>query len=141
MIKYNLLTTAILIIMAASSCKKDPGPGGTSTIHGKLFVKHISGAPPVDTTYYGSGTKAYIIYGTDHDSYDDDYDSSFDGSYEFKYLQKGKYKIFAYSIDTAGYSQGFIYANRPKVPVFETVEITDKNQTIEVPDIIIYKYN
>jgi hypothetical protein len=139
--KYSLLATAFLIIMTAASCKKEAGQGGTSTIHGKIYVKHISGAPPIDTSYYGSGTKAYVIYGEDHESYDDDYDSSWDGSYKFEYLQNGKYKIFVYSIDTTGYSQGFIYANRPKVPIFQEVEITDKNQTVEVPDIVIFKYN
>jgi hypothetical protein len=139
--RLYIVALVLGLMTFSSSCKKDPGEGGTSTIKGKLLVKHISGAPPVDSTYYGNNTKAYIIYGTANTAYDDDYDTSFDGTYQFKYLQNGTYKIFAYSIDTTGYSQGFLYANRPKVPVFATVEITDKNQTVEVPDIVIFKYN
>jgi hypothetical protein len=139
--KLYMVALGLGVMTFSSSCKKDPGEGGTSTIKGKVLVKHITGAPPIDTTYYGGNVDVYIIYGTDHSAYDDDYDTSFDGTYQFKYLQNGTYKIFAYSIDTTGYSQGFLYANRPKVPVFVTVEITDKNQTVEVPDIVIYKYN
>jgi hypothetical protein len=141
MTKYKLLVTAIMIIMTAVSCKKDAGEGGTSTIHGKIWIKHISNVPPVDSSYYGSKEDVYIIYGTDHETYDDHFDTSHDGSYEFKYLQKGTYKIFAYSIDTTGYSQGFLYTSRPRVAVFKDVTISDKNQTVEVEDIVIFKYN
>jgi hypothetical protein len=147
MISNKLLTISLcLITFTLTQCKKEAGEGGTSTIKGRVLTKHLgpdpggSGQLVVDTTYYENNEKVYIIYGTADNTYDDDYNTSFDGSYEFKYLQNGTYKVFVYSADTSGLSQGFIYENRPKVPMIQTVDIGDKNQVKDVPDIIIYKY-
>jgi len=139
--KLYLLALAMGIMTFASSCKKDPGPGGTSTIHGKVRTyKYDNTATYLYTKYYSREEDVYIIYGTDHTSYDDHYKTSYDGSYEFKYLQKGTYKIFAYSTDTTGAAAtGSVNALLPKTDISQTAEITGKNQTVEVPDIEIIK--
>ena len=133
--------SAILWGITFSSCKKEAGEGGTSSIQGRIFAHHLNGLQQWDTSYYDANTKVYIIYGTDHNTYDDDYTTSYDGSYEFKFLQKGTYRVFAYSADTTGLSQAIIDQNRPKIPILKTVEITSKNQKVQVTDLEIIKYN
>ncbi|HRH66435.1 MAG TPA: hypothetical protein PLU53_09065 [Bacteroidia bacterium] len=136
------LTVFTLILLALASCSKDAGEGGTSTISGKVIVYDFDpGFNSPQDTFPAKDEDVYIIYGADHSTYDNDYKTSFDGSYEFKYLQKGQYKLFAYSKDSTGASNGTVNGASPKVPVFVTVEITDKNQTVVAPDIIILKNN
>jgi hypothetical protein len=139
--KYKLLLPALtLITLTFSACEKEAGEGGTSTIRGKVKTQHIAGPGSIDSTYYLADERIYIIYGNDDDTYDDDMRTSFDGSYEFKYLQKGTYRIFAYSVDTTGWSDFTFDITRPPVAVIATVEITDKKQTIHVPDIEVFTW-
>jgi len=137
---YVLIFISMALTFAAS-CKKEEGEGGTGTIQGKILIRHLDGTQSFDTTYYGSDQDVFIIYGDDHATYDDDFKTSFDGSYRFKFLQKGTYKIFAYSTDTTDLYLGLFNENRPKVAIFQTVEITEKNETVQVPDLVIIKYN
>lgn len=129
------LITLVLFAMI-SSCKKDAGEGGTSTITGKITNYNYSDRTFLipDDTFPAVDRDVFIIYGSDGSIAGNDVKTSFDGSYEFKYLQKGKYRIYAYSEDsTENISGGW----RPNVPVFQEVEITSKNQTVVVPEIII----
>lgn len=139
---FSSIVVAFSIFFIAS-CTKDEGEGGTSTIKGKLFEKKYdnsfhtllsqSSAPNEDV---------FIIYGSDHETYDDDYKTSYNGEYEFKYLQKGTYKIFAYTTDTTGVSvTGYVDENKPKIPMFATVDITDNGSTVTAPDLTILKNN
>jgi hypothetical protein len=146
--KVNPLIIGIFIsafIVFPLSCKKDAGQGGTSSIHGRVLTHHFmcdgGSECHIDTSYYNDNKDVFIIYGTDHTTYDDDYKTSYDGTYAFDYLQKGTYKLFCFTQDTLGYSQGYIYPNNPKIPVFITVQITSNHQTVQAPDIVIYKYN
>lgn len=130
------------MLLALGSCKKEAGEGGTSTITGKVIVYDFDpGFISVGDTFPAKDEDVYIIYGADHATYDNDYKTSYDGTYEFKYLQKGQYKLFAYSKDSTGASNGTVNGAAPKIPVFVNVEITDKNQTVVAPDIIILKNN
>ncbi len=138
--KLFYLIFTLIVIAGVSSCKKEAGEGGTSTITGKVTVFNYDNNnfnccpekfPAVDQD-------VFIIYGSDGGYYDNDVKTSFDGSYEFKNLQKGKYRIFAYSEDSTGAyngTAGTIF--RPDVPVFVDVEITGKNQTKVGPEIFI----
>ncbi len=142
--KTNFSTIFLLIaILFIASCKKEEGEGGTSTINGKVMLKKynnsfnalLSHSPAPDES-------VYIIYGNDHETYDDNYKTSYNGEYEFKYLQKGTYKIFAYTTDTSGVSvTGFVDENKPKIPVFASVEIKENGSTVAVPDLTILKNN
>lgn len=84
-------------------------------------------------TYNPVEEDVYIIYGGDaEDTYfDDDVKTSFDGSFEFEFLEKGTYRIFVYSKDNTVFGG--------KVVEMQEVEITDKKQTIELDQFVIWK--
>ena len=131
---YICLVLSLFVI----SCKKTEGLGGTSTITGKVIVHDFDGGfqSPVPIEIRPVAKEdTYIIYGNDHSTYDDNYKTSFDGSYEFKHLQKGVYRLFAYSKDSTGAKNGLL--KDLKIPVFIEVEITSNGSTITAPDLII----
>jgi hypothetical protein len=140
--KLILISLFTLIILAG--CKKDAGEGGTATITGKVIVHDFDQAfqqAAPTSIYPKADEKVYIIYGENHNTYDDDYNTSYDGSYEFKHLQKGNYRIFAYSKDTTGVKMNGGYISKPKVPVIINVEIKSSGETVTAPDIIILDNN
>jgi len=133
-------TLIFSLLLAAYSCKKEAGEGGTSTITGKVTVYNYdnNNFNCCPDTFPAVDHDVFVIYGSDGNIYDDDVKTSFDGTFEFKYLQKGKYKIFAYSEDSTGASNGTAGTTyRPDVPLFVEVEVTAKNQTIVAEEIII----
>jgi hypothetical protein len=130
------------ILISLFACKKEEGEGGTSTIKGKIIVYDFdAGFTAIADTYPAVDEDIFIIYGEDHSSYDDDFKTSYDGSYEFKHLQKGKYKLFAYSKDSTGAYNGTLNSARPDVAKFAEVEVTSNGSTFDAPDIIILKNN
>ncbi len=135
----NLLKFLFVITLSSiffSSCKKDEGVGGTSSIVGKVFVHSYDVSfQSLVRTYPDASREVFIIYGDSHSTYDDSYKASYDGSFEFKYLQKGKYKLFIYLKDTTGAYQGNYNSNAPKIPKFVDVEITSNGSTVTTPDI------
>lgn len=138
--KTNFLTSVLGILMLfGSSCKKDEGEGGTSTISGKVILeKWDNSFSLLVNSYPARNQDVYILYGDDNTTYDNDYKTSYDGSYEFNYLQKGTYKLYVYTEDTTGLAaNGTVDFSLPKVPVFATVEITKNGQTVTVPEITI----
>ena len=141
-IQYLALAVIFIFSCSLTGCEKTEGPGGTSTIKGKVIVHDFDAAfqshAPL-AIYPAVKEDVYIIYGNDHSTYDDDFKTSYDGSYEFKYLQKGKYRIFAYTKDSTGASTGSPVLG--KIPVFTDVEITSNGSTVNVPDIIILDNN
>lgn len=82
--------------------------------------------------YPATDEDVFIIYGND-DSYGDKITTNFDGTFKFEYLRKGEYTVFAYSEDSAN------YPTRREIPVMQTVKISDKNENIAIPDIVILK--
>ena len=140
-IKLYGLAIAFGIISFFISCKKDPGPGGTSTIQGRVHAQHVTQGGVIDTSYYDEDDRVYIVYGTSGDAEDDDTRSSFDGSYKFQCLQKGTYRIWVYSKDTTGLYNFTFDHTRPPIPVIKTVEVTSNGQTVNVPDIEVFLYN
>ena len=139
---HKVLIATALVVVSFSACKKDEGVGGTSTIKGRVLVNDFDASfQSLAATYPLVDKNVYIIYGEDHTTYNDNYNSSYDGSYEFKFLQKGKYKIFAYSKDSTGAAAGNYNSNNPKIAKFAEVEITANGSTITAPDIIILDNN
>lgn len=138
--KTTFLTSILcILILIGSSCKKDEGEGGTSTISGKVIEeKWDNSFSLLENSYPARNQDVYILYGDDNTTYDNDYKTSYDGSYEFNYLQKGTYKLYVYTEDTTGLAaNGTVDFNLPKVPVFATVEITKNGQTVTVPEFTI----
>ena len=141
-IKSVLAALLIVSGLFLSSCDKDAGEGGTSTIKGKVMVYDYDASfQACQDTYPAFKEDVYIIYGDDRSTYDDKMETSYDGSFEFKYLRKGKYKIFAYTKDTTGASNGTYNDSRPKLPSMVEVEITSNRSEVFAKDIIMLDNN
>jgi len=129
----NALLVFLLVITGLFSCDKPAGEGGTSRIKGKVFIRNYNNNYTLlQSAYYGMEERVYVIYG-DNDFYNDDIRTSYDGTYVFDHLRKGTYTIFAYSEDSTSSPLGELY------PVFETVEITEEYQTVEIPTIVLLR--
>ena len=129
----HLLYTFIFITLLFSSCIKEEGLGGNAIIEGKVYVLDYNAELTTKLgEYYGGNIDVFIIYGDD-EIYSDDFKTNYDGSYQFKYLRTGDYTVYAYSKDTTG-----VTVNKDN-PVFKTVTITDKDQVVDLEDIIIVK--
>lgn len=119
-----------LLLLVLFSCKKPAGQGGNSSIKGRLWVKDF----PTMAEYAGYDEYVYIIYGDDV-SYGDRIRSSYDGQFEFKYLRKGKYKIYTYSMALASSGQPVLLDSA----VVREIEITKNRQTVDLSNVVIYK--
>jgi hypothetical protein len=66
-------------------------------------------------------------------SYSDRIRTNYNGEYEFKYLRKGKYKIYIYSDDNT------LQSESGQISIVKDVEITEKKQIVTIDRITIYK--
>jgi hypothetical protein len=124
---------ALVSIVLFTACEQGSGEGGTSTIRGKVIIREYNADFTIlRDTYPAAKEDVYIIYG-DEFVYGDRFETSFDGAYEFKYLREGSYTIFAYSDDSTN------LITDEKIAITREVDITGKDQVVEVPDIIILK--
>jgi hypothetical protein len=130
-----LIISALFAVLLTAGCEKGPGPGGTSAITGKVTVREYNrDFTNLRDIYPGWREDVYIVYGDD-EVYGDDFETDYNGNYEFKYLREGKYTIYVYSKDsTLNYDITSL-----EIPIIREVEITAKDQTIEVPEIVILK--
>lgn len=125
--------TLFALALCFASCEKGPGEGGTSTIRGKVIIREYNGSYTIlRGEYPATKEDVFIVYGDD-EVYGDNFETGYDGIYEFNYLREGSYTIYAYSDDSTD-----LITSR-QVAVMRHVEITGKDQIIEVPDIIILK--
>lgn len=128
----TILVVAILTLVI-TSCKKPAGEGGKASIRGSILVEDWnSGFTVKNGEYPGHDETVYIIYGDDV-SYSDRTRANYNGEYEFKYLRKGKYKIYVYSEDKT------LTTVSGEVAIVKEVEITEKKGVKTVEQIIIYK--
>ena len=82
------------------SCKKEQGYGGNGAIKGILKIRsYNSDYSTLKSESTLADTYVYIVF-QDGKGYGDRVKTSYDGSFSFTHLQKGKYKVFAYSKDT-----------------------------------------
>ncbi|MFL5752260.1 MAG: hypothetical protein ACJ76F_02545 [Bacteroidia bacterium] len=95
--KKTFLACLLLALAFLFSCKKPAGSGGNASIKGKVWVedwdKYFTA---INYEYPGSDEDVYIIYGEDT-SYGDRIKTNYNGEFEFKYLRKGKYRVYVYS--------------------------------------------
>ena len=135
--RFSLVIFSWVLLM--SSCKKEEGQGGRATIKGKVYAEYWdkSFSSKKDSSY-APNLDVYIIYGNEP-TFGDNQKTSYDGTFEFKYLQKGNYKIYAYSRDSSGVGTGQLNIYAPNLAVLKSVEITERKQTVEVGDIKILK--
>lgn len=111
------------------SCKKVEGPGGSSTIKGKVHVLVYDIADNLINEYDAPKEDVYLVYGEENDYFDDDIKTSHDGTFEFNFLQPGNYQLFVYQ-DCDDCPSG-------KDAVILNLEISDKNETLDVGTINI----
>lgn len=122
---------SFILLLFVCSCTKEAGPGGTSSISGKVYVKYYNyNFTDVIGEYYAQEEDVYIIYGNDSIPADD-CKTGYNGSFRFDFLQKGTYKIYVYSKDTTS-----LMPSEKNVEIRQ-VEITDRSQNIVLEDIII----
>ncbi len=130
--KMKNIFLLVIIGLVITSCAKEEGQGGSASIKGFVYEYKIN-AFSLDTTarYAAADQDVYIIYGNEDTFYDDNIKTSYDGSFKFPYLQKGKYTVFVYE-DCATCLSG-------KKEILRTIEITKKNQVIDLDTIDIRK--
>lgn len=127
--------TMVALILFVSACTKPAGPGGKATIKGKVYAYDFDNTQNyLMSSGYSAGTKVYIVYGDDKVA-SAKVVTDYDGSFEFKYLHKGKYKIFVNSLDTSYKVKG----NDTEIPLIKEVEIKDAKKTITLEDFVINK--
>lgn len=126
---FSLLLTVFLC-----GCEKVEGPGGSSSIVGKIYIIEYNQLGNIADEYYAQDFDVFIIYGDDGVSFDDDVKTSHDGSFKFDYLEKGNYQIFVYEKCKC---PGVDCCPGGKRALITSVEITDKKSTIDVGTIIV----
>ncbi|MBK9730506.1 MAG: hypothetical protein IPO83_04325 [Chitinophagaceae bacterium] len=101
--RNDLKHLGLLILFAAlflASCKKQEGKGGDASISGAVNVKHYNSTfTEFISEYPGADTYVYLIYGDDI-SYGQRIKTNYEGQFEFKYLYKGNYTLYVYSLDS-----------------------------------------
>jgi hypothetical protein len=121
------------LIILFFGCSKAPGIGGKASIKGKLTGRFYTDTEL--TMFAGLSAlgdeNVYIIYGNEQTFYNDDISTSYDGSFEFNYLRPGKYIVFMYE-------NCYPCAALQQEKLFE-VEITEKNQVVDLGEIILNK--
>lgn len=129
----KIFASLLLLSLTISSCKKPAGEGGKVNIKGTLWIEDWNSSFTIKNSEYAAYDEdVYIIYGDDV-SYSDKTKSNYNGEYEFKYLRKGKYKIYVYSKDKT------LTQPSGEVSIVKEVEITEKKGTKTVDQIVIYK--
>lgn len=117
------------LIITVSGCAKVEGPGGSSSIIGKVHAKKYDGAGNLLTEYDAPKEDVYLIYGGEDTVFDDDVETSYDGNFRFDYLEIGTYQVFVYEKCNTCPSGKSIVIN--------TVEITEKKSIIDMGTIEI----
>ncbi len=134
--RYNSFIIIIILVLFAG-CKKPPGPGGNSSIKGKVILRKYD--PSTQTfrlIYPAKDVDVYIIYGNET-SYGDRIRTDYEGDFEFKYLRKGDYTIYVYSVDTVAYKGPPANPKAEKIAVVKQVTISKNKQTVDAGELII----
>ncbi|MCD6018169.1 MAG: hypothetical protein K0S53_1290 [Bacteroidetes bacterium] len=122
---------SLLFCIVFFSCKKEPGEGGFASIEGKVYVKNYDPYFSIlFSEHYLPGETVYIIYG-DGTEIGNTVKTSYDGSFKFKYLRKGKYKVFVIGEDSTAATR-----YNPKSELVE-VTISEKKQKKVLEDFVI----
>ncbi|MDR1544769.1 MAG: hypothetical protein LBS50_10280 [Prevotellaceae bacterium] len=94
------LLATVFCIAALTSCNKEPGLGGTSSLEGVVYniVHYDDNYSFATDTFTATKKDVYLIFGDKQSDYfGDDVETDLNGKYRFDYLRKGDYLIYAYS--------------------------------------------
>ena len=134
---FLALILILFIAFLISSCEKQAGEGGTSSIQGsvyKLSTYFNVLTQQIDTISYQLDSKkdVYIIYSDDeNDFYDDNVETNWNGQYRFDNLRKGDYTLFVYADSTDLLNISYDY------PIFKHIKIDANNSTFTLSDFVI----
>ncbi|HNQ68284.1 MAG TPA: hypothetical protein PKN32_07890 [Bacteroidales bacterium] len=129
---FRILLIFVSVSVFLISCEKNSGEGGNATITGSVWVRNYNSTfTSLLSEYAGVKEDVYIVYG-DNVGYDDKVETDYLGYYRFNYLRKGKYTIYVFSEDSTMTSPD------GKIAVIEEVEITENDQLLIVPQLLIY---
>lgn len=128
---FSVLLTCFIFCLY--SCQKEEGPGGTSTIAGKVWVQdYTSDFAVIKAEYWAEEEDVYLMYGNDT-IYSDKTSTNYDGSYWFQYLNEGDYTVFVYSDDTSMVNR----SSSGRIPIKVQVSINSSKSDVIVPTITI----
>jgi hypothetical protein len=123
-----LILPILILLLNFTSCEKQPGEGGTSSIKGKIFsIDYIDSK--IDT-FPAFDENVFIIYGNSG-QFNDDIETSNDGTFQFEYLRKGNYKLFVYT--RSWENEGYEY------PLTFDVHINENKSEVDIGTIYLYK--
>lgn len=122
-----------LLAIISFSCEKPEGPGGSSSIRGKVMINSYDNHFRVlQGIYPAADEDVFIIYGNGN-IVSDDVVTAPDGSFEFKFLSKGDYKIFVYSDDTLNNSLS------GEISIVKSITLSGNNDDYDAGEISVYK--
>ncbi|MBI2257600.1 MAG: hypothetical protein HYU67_01725 [Flavobacteriia bacterium] len=125
----------VLLSVFLLSCKKEEGTGGKASIQGFVWLKEYNSSfSTLQKEGPGYDIYVYIIYG-DEISYGDRIKTSYDGRFEFKYLRKGKYKVYCFSKDPEDTDN---IKPEETMVVLKEVDLTTKKQVLSLDTLIVY---
>jgi hypothetical protein len=116
------IAISLVLIVFVLGCKKQEGIGGDASIHGKVYYKHYNSTfTTLISENYLPDTYVYIIYGNNV-NYGQRIKTNYNGEFEFKYLYKGNYKIYTYSLDSVAMVNGLLPITDTSVVVDFTID-------------------
>lgn len=122
-----------LALLLFTACKKQEGKGGDASIAGSVHVKHYNSTfTEFISEYPGADTYVYLVYGDDI-SYGQRIKTNYEGQFEFKYLYKGNYTVYVYSLDST------LTAADGNVPVVKQVSIAGRKDHIQLDTFRIFQ--
>jgi hypothetical protein len=129
----NIPLFIVAVFLIVQSCSKGPGPGGTSTIRGDVWVRDYNQSfTTLWATYWGADRDVYLIYG-DNETYSDHVKTGPDGDFEFSYLTKGDYTVYVYSKDST------LQSPSGQIAIKADVTISENKQIVQLPTIRVYE--
>lgn len=128
-----------ILLWLSSSCKKNPGKGGTSTIQGRVWVRQYDEVfSTLNYAYWAKDENIYISYGDDP-GYSDNTSTDYEGRFFFPSLYKGSYTIFTYSADSAKVTGPPLNPDAPDSAIVLSIEITENKQEYDAGTLTILK--
>lgn len=127
----------VLLSLLLSSCRKEAGEGGNSSIFGKVnkdIRVVLTNPATTQSTVLAADQDVYIVYG-DHTSPDDRIQTNYEGEFEFRNLRPGKYTLYTFSKDTNAVSVPW---DEDHMPIRLEMEISDKKQELDAGTLTIY---
>lgn len=137
---FAFIFLSLVVTILNFACKKMPGPGGTSKITGRIWVRQYDKTfSTLNFKYWGGNYNVYILYGDEPglSGQGQNTKTDYNGYFEFSYMLNGKYKVYAYSADSLAVIGPPLNPTAPQKAIVIEAEITKRKQTIDLGTIAI----